>query len=358
MVGKIRQTPNLKAIILGSSIPACTFNRLLLTIMGGGFHMVVYVDLVFLTNLAVDGTVLLATAKVRHLRPSRSRLFIAALLGAFYAAVMFWTQVPYLYSFGTKVLVSLIMVLISFGYGGPLQLARNFGAFYLVNFATLGGVIGFSYLLQSAESPWGGMSYTADGGLLLEWQMQLGLFITAFLLSLWLFRSTTETRRKRQDLEQLFWDIEIKVAERSWKLRALLDTGNRLYDPLTRIPVMIMEASIWKDELPPGWCERLRGESPDQLLSEMDEQFSEAYSWGNRLRLVPYRAVNGNSRLMLAIKPDTVLLSREGHPPLQVTRVLVGLDGGTLSSEGNYRAIVHPDMANADPMPSAPSQPA
>lgn len=320
--------------------------------------MTVYVDLVFFTNLAVDGTVLLATAKARHLRPSRSRLFAAAFLGAVYAAAMFWAHIPYLYSFGSKVLISLFMVLLSFGYGGPLQLIRNFGTFYLVNFATLGGVIGFSFLLQSSGSPWGGMTYTADGGVLLEWQMQLGLFITTFLLSIWLFRSTSESRKKRQELEQLFWDIEIKVEEQSWSLRGLLDTGNRLYDPLTRIPVMIMEASIWKEDLPPGWSERLKSEAPDKLISEMEPSFAEAYCWNHRFRLVPYRAVNGNSRLMLAVKPDVVLLSREGHPPLEVTRILVGLDSGTLSSEGNYRAIVHPDMAQADPVTSAPSQPA
>ncbi|RED65786.1 stage II sporulation protein GA (sporulation sigma-E factor processing peptidase) [Cohnella lupini] len=320
--------------------------------------MTVYVDLVFFNNLAVDGTVLLATAKVRHLRPTRTRLFSGAILGALYAAVMFWAHIPYLYSFGVKVMISLFMVLLTFGYGGPLQLARNFCAFYLVNFATLGGVIGLSFLLQSADSPWGGMSFTPDGGLILKWQMQLGMFIVTFLLSVWLFRSSSETRKKRQELEQLFWEIEIKLADGSWKMRALLDTGNRLYDPLTRIPVMIMEASIWREELPAGWCDRLKEVAPDQLLSEMANQSMEQYPWADRLRLVPYRGVNGNTRLMLAVKPDAVLLSKEGHPPLQVNRVLIGLDGGTLSSEGTYRAIVHPDMALADAASSAPSQPA
>ncbi|QMV40374.1 sigma-E processing peptidase SpoIIGA [Cohnella cholangitidis] len=320
--------------------------------------MTVYVDLVFFTNLAVDGAVLLATAKVRRLRPTRSRIFAAAIIGAVYAAAMFWAHYPYLYSFGAKVLVSLGMVLLSYGYGGPLHFIRNFGAFYLVNFATLGGVIGLSYLLRSADSPWGGVTYTADGGLLLEWQMQLGLFAVTFLLSLWLFRSTSETRRKTQSLEQLFWDVEIKIGDGSWAIKALLDTGNRLYDPLTRIPVMIMEASVWKEQLPQGWCDRLKGESADQLISELGAPSSEDYSWSNRLRLVPYRTVNGTTRLMLAVKPDAVLLSREGHPLLQVNRVLIGLDGGTLSSEGTYRAIVHPDMAHADPLSSAPSQPA
>jgi len=320
--------------------------------------LIVYVDLVFLTNLAVDGAVLTATARVRRINPSRPRLFAAAFLGAAYAAMMFWAHIPYFYSFGAKVFVSVIMVLLSFGYGGLVRFLRNFAAFYVVNFATLGGVVGLSFLLRSANSPWGGMSYTPDGGLILEWQLQLGLFIVTFLLSVWMFRSASEGSRKRQELDQLVWEAEIRIEDESWRLRSLLDTGNRLYDPLTRIPVMIVEAEVWKERLPSGWSERLNKESPDQLISELDAKSAEEYAWGSRLRLVPYRAVNGCSRLMLAIKPDSVTLHRDGHPPLQVNRVLIGLDGGTLSSEGSYRAIVHPDMVQADPTTSAPSQPA
>ncbi|MFC4599420.1 sigma-E processing peptidase SpoIIGA [Cohnella hongkongensis] len=320
--------------------------------------MTVYVDLVFLTNLAVDAAVLMATAKVRRIKPSRTRLFAAAFLGAAYAALMFWAHIPYLYSFGAKVFVSAAMVLLSFGYGGPLRCIRNFAAFYVVNFATLGGVIGLSFLLRSANSPWGAMTVTEDGGFILEWQMQLGLLVVTFLMSVWMFRSASETGRKRQELDQWVWKVEIRIDGDSWTMPALLDTGNRLYDPLTRIPVMIMEADVWKERLPAGWSERLKEESPDRLISELDAEASEEYAWGSRLRLVPYRAVNGSSRLMLAVKPDHVALYREGHPPLQVNRVLIGLDGGTLSSEGTYRAIVHPDMAQADPVPSAPSQPA
>jgi len=320
--------------------------------------MIVYVDIVFLSNLAIDGAVLLATAKARRLRPSRWRLFGASALGGLYAAAMFGAHIPYLYSIGAKVFVSVVMVLAAFGYGGPLFFLRNFTAFYVVNFATLGGVIGLSYLLRSANSPWGAMTLTEDGGIVLEWQMQLGLFVVAFLLSAWMFRGSSETSRRKQQSDQLLWDIEIRIGEESWRVRALLDTGNRLYDPLTRIPVMILEASLWKERLPQGWSERLKDESPDRLIAELGDAEGDPHDWGSRLRLVPYRTVNGMSRLMLAVKPDSVLLFREALPPFQSNRLLIGLDGGTLSSEGSYRAIVHPDMVQADSASSAPSQPA
>lgn len=344
---------------------------------GGARLMVVYVDLVFFTNLAIDGVVLLLTAKARRLYPARSRLAGAAALGALYAASMFVIEAPYLYSFAGKVVVSLAMLLIAFGYGGWMQSLRNVAAFYTVNFATLGGVIGIGYLVRSTGSPWGDMKYASDGGIVLQWQMQLGLFVVSFLLAAWLFHGSAETRRKRQNVEALIWDVEVRLDGRAWTVKGLLDTGNRLYEPLTRTPVMIMEASVWKDSLPAGWCDRLRGESADSLIAELgtndpnvpnDPNDPEPFGWSHRLRLIPYRAVNGSPKLMLGVKPDAVVLSMQDHPPIVTTRVLIGLDGGTLSSDASYRAIVHPDLthagasakasANANAKAPAPSQPA
>ncbi len=320
--------------------------------------MVVYVDLVFFTNLAVDGIVLLLTAKARRTFPARGRLAGAALLGAAYAASMFLVSVPYLYSFAGKVLVSLAMVVLAFGYGGAMQLLRNVATFYTVNFATLGGVIGISYLLKSSASAWSGMTFTEGGGIALAWRMQLGLFIAAFLLSAWIFHGTSETRRKRQRVDGLLWDVEVQVDGRCWTVKGLLDTGNRLYEPLTRTPVMIMEASVWKEQLPAGWCDRLKGESADRLIAELGAGETDSFAWSHRLRLVPYRAVNGSPKLMLGVKPDAVIATQEGQRPLRTTRVLIGLDGGTLSADASYRAIVHPDLAQEDAKAPAPSQPA
>ncbi|WP_158629913.1 sigma-E processing peptidase SpoIIGA [Cohnella sp. AR92] len=320
--------------------------------------MTVYVDLVFFTNLAVDGTVLLLTAKVRKLQPKRRRVALSAGLGAAYAAMMFLASVPYLYSFAAKLMVSVLMLLCAFGYGGLLRFIRLFVAFYVVNFATLGGVIGTSFLLTQSGSPWKAMTVTADGGLLLSWQLQLGLFAATFALSVWMFRGASASTERQQRLESLLVDVVVTVDGESWSCRGLVDTGNRLYDPLTRIPVMMMEASLWKDKLPSGWAERLHQEPADQLLAELDGLREDGFAWGERIRLVPYRSLNGTTRLLLAIKPDSVSIVSGSSEERIYRRVLIGMDGGSISPDGTYRAIVHPDLGMTDSTPSIPSQPA
>lgn len=199
---------------------------------------------------------------------------------------------------------------------------------------------------------------TPEGGLVLDWRMQMGLFTVAFALSVWLFHGVSESRRKQADTTALLWTAIIHIDDETWEIPALLDTGNRLYDPLSRTPVMIIEASILQHRLPPRWSERLLTEPVDQLVAELDDVSREAFPWFGRLRLIPYRGAGGSSRFMLAIKPDAATFFREDRPALRADRLLVGLDGGVLSAEGAYRAILHPELISAGiPLP-APSQPA
>ncbi|MEK0313079.1 sigma-E processing peptidase SpoIIGA [Cohnella sp. 56] len=322
--------------------------------------MTVYVDLVFLSNLTIDAAILLTTAKVRHLRPPRRRIALSATVGAVYAAAMFVTAVPYLYSFGVKLMISALMVYLSFGYGGPLRFARTMGSFYLVNFAMLGAVIGLYSLIRWSGSPWQGIAFTNDGGMVLSFDMQATMLALTLAVAVWLYRSEAESRDSRKRLEALMVDVSIRIGEQTWCCKGLVDTGNRLYDPLTRVPVMVVEASLWREQLPTGWADRLKVESADRLIGELDEAQGGSALLRDRFRLVPYRAAGGATKLMLAVKPDSVSITDPERQEATCihSRVLIGLDGGSLSSEGAYRAIVHADLtlASAGSSASASSQ--
>ena len=91
----------------------------------------------------------------------------------------------------------------------------------------------------------------------------------------------------------------------------LIDTGNQLYEPLTRTPVMVMEACVWEDVLPASWIHHIRKRRWIKLFADMTDD--EPFIWQDRLRLVPYRGVNSGAQFMLAIKPDLVIIVRDGE---------------------------------------------
>jgi stage II sporulation protein GA (sporulation sigma-E factor processing peptidase) len=73
------------------------------------------------------------------------------------------------------------------------------------------------------------------------------------------------------------------------------------------------------------------------------------------MRLIPYRAVGKGTQFMIALKPDEVRVTIGGHEVV-TTRVLIGLDGGTLSSDGMYRAIIHPALTEGRENDAGPAK--
>lgn len=303
--------------------------------------MVVYIDLMFAANLAIDFALLWLTAWMVKRKPKIWRLLLAALAGALYVVMMFVPQLSFLYTFLVKIGLSLVMLWIAFGFHSLQMFARAFGAFYVINFAAAGCILGVHYLLQSTGELWEGMLFTASGGLAYRLTIGFGFVLLILPLGFILFRFVHASRISRQKLDSYIGEVAVEIGDATIVCPGLLDTGNRLSDPLTRAPVMVMEAALWEDRLPASWRGRLGKEGADRLLLDEDGQ---TFPWQDRLRIVPYRGVNRSSSFMLALKPDRVTVRLGGEDTVS-EKVLIGLDGGTLSPDGAYRAIIHPELA-------------
>ncbi|MDR0268923.1 sigma-E processing peptidase SpoIIGA [Paenibacillus sp.] len=306
--------------------------------------MVVYIDLIFITNLLIDGALLWLTAWMRKQRLRWWRITVSAAVGAMYVVMMFLPELSFMYTFIVKIASSLLMLWIAFGFGSLQNYIRNMGAFYIINFAAAGGIIGIHYLLQNAGEIFNGIWYTASGGL--SFELKIGFwfaFIMCFAVLLW-FKLVYSSRRKLENRQMYMGEVTVVIAGYKVSCTGLLDTGNQLADPLTRTPVMVMEASLWKEKLPETWLERLSTGGPDKLVLELDDA---DFEWRDRLRLVPYRGVNRGSAFMLAIKPDVVEI-RIGDQTSRTVKVLIGLDGGNLSGDRSYRAIIHPELVQEE----------
>ncbi|MFP4975672.1 sigma-E processing peptidase SpoIIGA [Paenibacillus sp. CN-4] len=309
--------------------------------VGQVYALTVYLDLMFAANLLIDGALLWLTGwMIRHKLRLR-RLLLGALAGASYVLMMFVPELSFLYMFLVKFALSLVMLLITFGYPGLQGFTRAVGAFYVINFAAAGGILGLHYLLQSSGDIWNGLLFTSSGGIAHRLKIGFWFVLAALAVVLAGFKAVYASRIRRDRLMSYIGTVEVEIAGVTVTCQGLLDTGNRLSDPLTRTPVMVMEAELWEDHLPAAWKGRLSKDGADRLLLETD---GPAFAWQDRVRLVPYRGINRASAFMLALKPDKVTVTM-GEAVYRSERALIGLDGGTLSGEGAYRAVIHPDLA-------------
>lgn len=302
--------------------------------------MIVYVDLLFLTSLFFDASVLLMTARVRGLKLPVRRLAISATLGAAYVLPMFHPSFGFLYSAAAKLLFSVLVAWLAFGFGSLQRFAGTLGAFYLVQFAAAGGVFAVHFLLLSSGDVIAGLLLRPSGAAAFAVETGLWLSVPVFLLSLLFFRSVLVSQSRVQVSRALTADVEVTIGETTVRCRGLIDTGNRLYDPVTRVPVMVMEAKAWAAWLPERWLAMIRSGDADLVVAEAGEEESD-FAWPDRLRLVPSRAAGGRPQLMLALKPDRITV-RTGEGSHETDKALVALDGGTMDHAGDFQAIVHP----------------
>lgn len=300
--------------------------------------MYLYLDLIWALNFCIDYLLLWMTGYLRKQEYKRWRLVCAALVGSAYVLFLFFPPLHALYTLFIKLLLSLLIVLIAFGYGQLKRLILNFLMFYFVSFITGGGIFALHFILQSQHELLTGMLASQGSGYgdPLSW-----LFVVVgFSAMLWFTRIKWHTLQTTKAKEKMLISVDIFFQGRKISCTGLVDTGNQLYDPLTKNPVMFVDQDCFQSVLPSSLLDVLAAKDGDvgALNDEMLDQ-----EWGQRLRVIPYRGVKEGFSIMFAIKPDKVIL----HSPTakyQSPQVYVGINPYPLSSAGGYQAILHPDQ--------------
>ncbi len=297
---------------------------------------VVYLDVVLVVNLIMDFLILWATARLGQLPASPWRLLAGAAIGAVYSlAILFPAGAPLLV-LGIKVLFSLLMVLVTFY---PLSWRRFFQAlvyFYLVAFAMGGAMLGGIYLTGGGSSlPVMGGALAADPGVHYTWL--LAAVAAAEILVRW----GTGWLKKNIWQQMLRLPVVISFGGRPRAVKAMVDTGNSLRDPLSQRPVIVVEYSALQGILPP---EITRAYNSQGGLDLENLAVSLAASpWAARLRLIPFHSLGQDRGMLLALRPDEVVIVT-GERMIKIKEVLIGLYRERLSPEGSYRALLHPDL--------------
>ncbi|MCG0276978.1 MAG: sigma-E processing peptidase SpoIIGA [Thermanaeromonas sp.] len=301
---------------------------------------IVYLDMVLLVNLIMDYIILWATGRLAQVSTNGWRLLAGATLGAAYALTLFFPhREPWLW-FLVKILFSFLMLLLAFYPLTWQKLLQVFGCFYLVSFIMGGAVVGGLYLSNNLLAA----PALAGRGLLVHplpsaW-LVLGVLAAVFLVN---WGSATIKKNFWQALLQL--PIVIGLEGKRLALKALVDTGNNLRDPLTGRPVIIVEYQALKPILPEEIRSRVRaGEEPE--LEKIVTSLA-GTAWATKVRIIPFHSLGRTGGLLLGFKPDEVIIFWE-EQLIKITDVIVGLCWNRLAPGGNYRALLHPDLLEVE----------
>lgn len=195
--------------------------------------MKVYVDLVYLLNFYLDFLLLLTTTIVLKRNTNMKRILLAAFIGSL-SIIFLFLNVSSLFLFLFKVFIAFLMVIVAFKYDNLKYTVNNFIYFYMISII-LGG---FLYYLNVE------FSYTQVGLLFVKHEININAIFLILISPIILF---IYVRQMRQMKIKYNLSYEVKIVlknNQEYVLNGFLDTGNRLIDPITNKPIILLEKGI------------------------------------------------------------------------------------------------------------------
>ncbi|WP_408010904.1 sigma-E processing peptidase SpoIIGA [Pseudalkalibacillus sp. A8] len=296
--------------------------------------MTIYLDVIWFLNFCIDFLLLWLTAVILKRNISKKRLTLGAFLGSLYVLFLF-LDAAILYHPILKFIYSVFIVITTFGYKRFGYFVQGLFMFYFSTFITGGGILGIHYFLKSDAEIMNGVIKTQSSGMgdPISW-----LFVILMIPVMLYF---TKRRVDQIEVRKLRYDqimnFELKIDSITLKGIGLLDSGNQLHDPISKNPVMILDMTVFSDQVPEAVVRQAEN------LESIGELMDEPNPWQDRMRIIPYRAVGSNNQFLTGCKADSLNVWENGVK-YETSNVIVGLSFTNISGEGEYNAILHPKM--------------
>ena len=256
--------------------------------------MTIYVDVVLLENLYMNYIILFGTGYIIRLKIKHLRILLSSLIGAIYAILAYAGIFPMYANIFVKIVLSICMVHIAFYPKNIKGMVKELIVFYLVSFALGGCAFALLYIVRPQDI------FMKDGVYIGTYPIKIALLggIVGFIVTYIAFKVV----KTRMTKNELIYDMVIKIKDKELTTKVMLDTGNMLKDPISNMPVVLVEKSILYPILPKELLEN----SKNILGGDFKENEYINNEYRTRLRIIPFTSVGKQNGMMLGIKVDKI----------------------------------------------------
>lgn len=246
--------------------------------------------------------ILQITAKLTKRDAKTYRLIIASSIGALYSFIILLDELPFYIIALSKILSAVVILLIAFSYHRASSFFVSALVFFFSSLIILGVVVGICFVFNTSAIAVNNSSVYFDIS-------ARGLVLAGFLAYV-LSSVIVRLYNRVLSSKELYTLIIENNGERSVML-AMLDTGNRLREPFSNQPVIVVAR-----------------ENVDYLVGN------------SSIRFVPASSVN-NRTLLPAFKPSSIVLkSKKGSEVIENAYIAMSDD----IESSSFSAILNPEI--------------
>lgn len=290
--------------------------------------MTIYLDVIFLENIVINYIILYVTGIISKTQIKQKRLIVGALIGAFYSIIYYLLKLKIYSSFIIKIILSIVIIYVAFNSKKFKDLLKRVLLFYLTSFVFGGSAIAIIYMVNS-------QNITIQNGVLIGSYtiktVLIGIVIAYFTI-IFAFK-ILKTKISKKDL---ICEIEISFNNKKIKSKALIDTGNLLKEPITNLPVIVMEHTLLYEVLP----KEILNNSEEILggdFSKIPEYIKEEYS--SKLKVIPYSSLGKQNGMLLGIKGENLVVYLKDEI-LHLDKAIIAIYNKSLTKRGEYRSLL------------------
>jgi len=291
--------------------------------------MTIYVDVVLIENLIMNYIILFATDIILKNKSKFWRLLLASLIGAIYTVISYISNFKIYSSMILKMILSIIIVYVAFNPQNMKKMWKTLLIFYLTSLVFGGAAFALIYIVKPQET------FLKNGLFLGTYSLKTILLsaIVAFLIIIGAFTVVKNKISKRD----MFCDIKIKLNNKEIEAKAMLDTGNLLKEPITNIPVIVVEHTLLYECIP----KQILNNIEDILggdFSKIPDEIKQKYMI--KLKFIPFSSLGKQNGMLLGLKADYVIIKNENDEEKKVNEIIIGIYNKSLTKRGEYRALM------------------
>ena len=294
--------------------------------------MTIYLDIIFLENFILNFIILYAVSLVIKEKAGCIKLMIASLIGASYVIIYYLINFQSKWNLIFKIILSVVMVYISFMPKSFKEFIKQITFFYLVSFVFGGASLGVIYMVNAGK-------ISIRNGIIVGNYTLKTIFI-GVILAFTIITVAFKFVKNRISKKDLFCNIKIIINQSKINVKAVIDTGNFLKEPITNIPVRVVEKDILKNFVPREILENIENILGGDLKN-IPENIQNEYM--SKLKVIPFSSLGKQNGMLLGIKADGVVVEIDNEEKY-VEKVILGIYTKKLSKKDEYNALLGIDV--------------
>ena len=287
--------------------------------------MTIYIDIILLENIVMNYIIILATAIISKSRISIWKSLISSIIGGIYSILNYLVELDNISNLLLKILISIVMIQIAYGSKKVKFFLKQLIMFYLTSF-TFGGI---TFMLLFFISP--NNLVLNNNHLVGTYPIKVTLiggavgFIVISIVAMLI--------NNKLNQNSIIYDLEILHKGNQVKIRALMDSGNLLKDPISNIDVIIVEKESLKELIDKEGFEYIEKMKKANLLED-DIKVATKY----KFKLIPFSSLGNENGILIGFKPDYIKIY--GEEENVRTDVIIGIYDGKLTETNKYTSLV------------------